>query len=362
MKRYVLPTLYMLVLSLLLANCIKEIDYQTDIVSDELVVSGFLSDQPGYHKVVLTRPGNYNRRVFYAVDGASVRVRDDLGQIFPYVQNLFPFDTGVYYCNLVQPEIGRTYTLEINLPNGEQYVSSPQTMLSPIQIDSVTAKGGYQEFVTAAQVVVDERGCEVYAHTTAPANSSDRFLRWESESVHIFDELPKIYYPIPPPQKQCFITSTVSSQLVAIADPSLYAPGASIQSQAGWRRIDNAFEHRICFTVYQRTINKEAYDYWYKIRQLLAINGTIFDAPPGVVKGNIRNINNPDKPARGFFEVASVTIARRYLGNLTLGEEFQYAEPYCDYDYRYFPPVNHPECDNCLLLKNSTTTVPEWWQ
>lgn len=130
----------------------------------------------------------------------------------------------------------------------------------------------------------------------------------------------------------------------------------------GWRRIDNGFEHRICFTVYQRTINKEAYDYWYKVSQLLSINGTIFDPPHGVVKGNIRNLSDPSKPARGFFEVASITVARKYLGNYTLGEEFQFAQPYCSKNFQNYPPVNHPECNDCLLLKNSSTTKPEWWQ
>ena len=72
-------------------------------------------------------------------------------------------------------------------------------MLEPLKIDSITAKGGYQEFVTSAQVVVDERGCEVYANITAPADSSHRFLRWESESVHLFEEIRKMYYPIEPP-------------------------------------------------------------------------------------------------------------------------------------------------------------------
>jgi len=362
MKKYLFPSLYLLVTSLLLANCIKEIDFQTDVVSDELVVSGFLSDQPGFHKVRLTRPGNYNRRVFYAVDGASVQVRDDQGQVYPYFQDLLPNDSGVYYCNTIQPQIGGTYTLEIILPNGERFVSTPQTMLPPIAIDSVTALGGYQEFSTEAQVVVEERGCKVYAFTTAPINPDERYLRWESESVHIFNEISKIYYSIPPPVLQCFVTSTTSNQLVAITDPSLFTPGTPIGVQSGWKRIDNAFEHRICFTVYQRTINKEAYDYWFKVKQLIEMNGSIFDAPPGVVKGNISNITYTEKSARGFFEVASVTLARRYLLNQELGDEFQFTQPYCDYDYRYSPPVNHPECDNCRLIKNSTTTKPVWWQ
>lgn len=361
MKKYVLPSLYLLVISLLLANCIKEIDFQTDTLSDELVVSGFLSDQPGYQIVRLTRPGNYNRKVFVAVDGATVHVRDDQGQIYTYVQNLVPYDTGVYYCNTINAQVGLTYTLEITLPNGIQYTSTPQTMLEPLPIDSVTASGGYEQFTTSAQSAVYERGCEVFANTTVPANTNNRYLRWEAESTHIFDELLKFYNPFGS-IKQCFITNNASSPLVAIADPSLLSAGAPMVTKCGWRRIDNAFDHRICFTVYQHTLNKEAYDYWFRVGQLLNIDGTIFDPPPGVVKGNIRNLNDPSKPVRGFFEVSSVTLARKYLTNHTLGEEFRFAQPYCEYDYDKFPPVNHPECDDCLLLTNSTTTQPEWWE
>ena len=27
-----------------------------------------------------------------------------------------------------------------------------------------------------------------------------------------------------------------------------------------------------------------------------------------------------------------------------------------------WPPVNHKECDNCLLLKGSTYKKPDWWE
>ncbi|MEO6039317.1 MAG: DUF4249 domain-containing protein [Saprospiraceae bacterium] len=368
MEKYRLPALYVLVAMLLLANCVREIEFQqNDADQESLVVSGVFTDGNGPHIVRLSRPGNYNRQVFPAVSGASVRLSDDLGNVYQY-QEINPPDLAPYYqLSQVQGKTGRSYTLEIDLPNGEQYRSHPQIMPEPFPLDSVEVHGQWYYANAATGVVVREPFAFAYARTKAPQQPKDHYLHWDSEATYLFNELsPKPYNFFDPyASQQCFVNNRVNDQLVAIADLSKYDPGGVVYENVGKRKIDQAFEKKIAFSVYQRSIGREAYAYWNKINKLLTASGTIFDTPPAAVAGNLENLTHSDRPALGFFEVGAADTVRVYTGNGQLGHDFLLQSvPYCQLDYTAgFPPVNHPECDDCLSgIKGATTQAPWWWQ
>ncbi|MCY7328760.1 MAG: DUF4249 domain-containing protein [Saprospiraceae bacterium] len=365
MKKYSLPALYMLVAVLLLANCVREIDFQEEDADQSLlVVSGVFTDGYGPHILRLTRPGNYNKQVFKTVSDAEIRLSDDAGHTYTY-QSVQPADKPAYYeLRNVKGETGRTYTLNIKLANGEAYQSHPQIMPEPISLDTAEVKAEWYYTNTTAGAIVRAPFAFVYARTTAPAVTKDRFLHWESEAIYLFDEIFK-FYEIFPVSHQCFINNRINDQVVALSDLSKYSPGGVVYENVGKRKIDQAFEKKIAFAVYQRAINREAYEYWNKISKLLEANGTIFDAPPAAVPGNVENTTHPDLPALGFFEVGAADTVRVFTGNGQLGSEFLLQNtPYCQLDYsKGWPPVNHPECDDCLTwIKGAYYEIPWWWQ
>ena len=272
--------------------------------------------------------------------------------------------TAYYELRNVKGETGRTYTLNIKLANGEAYQSHPQIMPEPISLDTAEVKAEWYYTNTTAGAIVRAPFAFVYARTTAPAVTKDRFLHWESEAIYLFDEIFK-FYEIFPVSHQCFINNRINDQVVALSDLSKYSPGGVVYENVGKRKIDQAFEKKIAFAVYQRAINREAYEYWNKISKLLEANGTIFDAPPAAVPGNVENTTHPDLPALGFFEVGAADTVRVFTGNGQLGSEFLLQNtPYCQLDYsKGWPPVNHPECDDCLTwIKGAYYEIPWWWQ
>ncbi|MBK7939405.1 MAG: DUF4249 domain-containing protein [Lewinellaceae bacterium] len=365
MQYKLIPVLYTLVALLLLANCVREADFfQKNADKSTLVVSGVFTDGPGPHTIRLTRPGDSNKQSFEAVRNAVITLSDDAGNQYNY-QEMVSADGEYWFYQLdnVQGMAGLTYTLEIKLPGGEVYRSKPEKMPVRVPIDSIQVRGEWFVSTNANGAIVQEPFAYVYAYSTAPAQSSGRYVRWNAETVHIFNELPKIYIPIPPPQKQCFITNRVSDQQVPLADLGIYQPGAAIYKNVGKKKIDNAFEHRICFSVYQHTTSRATYEYWEKISQLISPTGTIFDVPPSRVFGNVENIGDPGNPALGYFEVSAVDTARVYTRNGLLGSEFLLQDlPNCEYDWSKWPPVNYPECDNCLLIPASSLQKPDWWE
>ena len=365
MKIKLIPALYTVVTILALANCVRETDFlRSNEDENVLVVSGGFTDGAGPHVIRLTRPGDSNKQAFEAVTGAEVVLSDDQGNAYTF-QEITPTDgkPSFYQLTGIQGVAGRIYTLDIQLPGGEHYRSRPETMPVRVKIDSVGVKG--ELFITNESngAISKEQRAFAYAYATVPDQASGRYLRWDAEVVFIFNEIFKNYYPIPPPSFQCFVTNRISDQLIELADLSAFQPGTSLYNRVGKRKIDFAFEHRICFIVYQRTIGRNAYEYWKKIDQLISPTGTIFDAPPARVFGNVENLTDPGNPALGYFEISAIDTARVYTRDGLLGDEFKLNTiPYCQYDYTRWPPVNHLECDNCLLLPSSSLEIPPWWQ
>jgi hypothetical protein len=348
--------------ALLLTTCVREVDFQANGADRTLlVVNGALTNLPGPQTLKLTRPGNYAKQVFESVFGAEVALFDEFGNRFDYHEVVAPDGLSSRYELDFQGQPGQAYRLEIRLASGELYRTQPQVMPEPVLIDSLVIRPELQQLVTPAGVTIEDAYAVAYAYSQVPAAGSDKFVRWDGEGVYIFNELPKIWDPFGV-QKQCFITNRISDQTVPLADLQTYAPGALLFEAAGKRRIDYAFEHRFCFVVYQRTIDRAAYEYWSKINQLLAANGTIFDAPPASVAGNVVNVDEGGRPALGFFEVAAVDTMHTYTRNADFPPAFRLSEDHCMYDWSRWPPVNHPECNDCLTLPSSTLQKPVWWQ
>jgi hypothetical protein len=71
---------------------------------------------------------------------------------------------------------------------------------------------------------------------------------------------------------------------------------------------DDEFLEMHYFTVYQKVISQEAYDYWERIEIVASQSGDLFDQPPVTVEGNIFEKENPENFVLGYFEVSGKSI------------------------------------------------------
>lgn len=87
-------------------------------------------------------------------------------------------------------------------------------------------------------------------------------------------------------------------------------------------------------------------------------SGSVFDAPPAPIFGNIRNINDDEEMVLGYFEVANVQVTRIYT---TKADVPYFIEEVCKYGPSR--PINdYPRtCLRCSEFNNSTNETPEWW-
>jgi len=126
-------------IGILTLSCIDPINIvPKENAAGVLVVNGLITDQPGPYTVKLSNTANYvtiNGNQIRQVIGAIVVISDDVGNI----EILDEIKPGTYQTSLsgIQGEVGRTYTLEITLPNKQQYCSEPQLLKPITKIDSL---------------------------------------------------------------------------------------------------------------------------------------------------------------------------------------------------------------------------------
>jgi hypothetical protein len=101
-------------------------------------------------------------------------------------------------------------------------------------------------------------------------------------------------------------------------------------------------------------MNKEEYDYWSAVKDLIENKGTLYDPPVGNVKGNLFNTTDAEEQVIGYFSVSGVKYTRYFLDGNLLGGYFP-GFP-CQ---RFF---NRPAiCSDCLTIKFSSITKPPYW-
>lgn len=123
-------------LILIASSCVDRIIFDVDLPQElPLVVSGYISNQPGPYHVYLTSSfdtqSNVNQKT--PVSAKKVTIMDEQGA----TEDLTEIEPGVYQTNETHGRVGGIYTLKIELADGRMYESLPDTLLAPGKIDSL---------------------------------------------------------------------------------------------------------------------------------------------------------------------------------------------------------------------------------
>ncbi len=264
-----------LIVLLSFTACTEEIDFQlSDEAINRLVVEASFTNESKQHRVELTRTSSFYEPNETPVEtGARVTIIGD--------NKTFLFDEvqpGVYL-NLAEDSgrIGETYTLQIELQNGERYAAS-ETMRRNTQIDSMSYE--YLPFASLYNL-------EIW--TQEPAGMGDSYL-W---NVYVDGD---------------WINDTLrysSFQNDDFVDGS-YVNGGAIYQIRERSFLDNNFIPPIkkdSLRIAIETVSITEGFFTFVVTSLLEteFRGTPFDGPPANVRGNISN------DALGYFSVNSVS-------------------------------------------------------
>jgi hypothetical protein len=272
MKKYFIFILPVLLFTI---SCTEDVDIElNDDHSSRLVVDGSFTTIAKEHQIVLTRTTSYfDQEDAPRVTGAHVTITDG-SIVFPLTER----EPGVYKTDSsAQGEIGKEYTLGIELEDGEKYsATSPITKVAAI--DSV----GMFPIVDYRSAYLDPEDIYLglYLFAQEPAGIGDNYLL----SIYMNDTL---------------LNDTVREFSFQNDDfiDGQYLPGVEFY----WLNGNEFNQDSVRIRVDMLSIQEEYFDYIIALMLETDYRGSMFDGPPANIPTNI------DNGGLGFFHASAVS-------------------------------------------------------
>ncbi|WP_337041653.1 DUF4249 domain-containing protein [Emticicia sp. 17c] len=292
MKRNILFILLAIFIQL---SCVEQVELPYRNETPILVVDGEITNESPPYNLRLSYSGKFVSGSIItsrlAVNGARVILTDDQGNSVRFRQNIY--EPALYQSdNQYQCQIGRSYSLRIEMPDGKVYITKPQLMKGVPAINNIYADKT-QDFV------------RTYIDTKDAENSSD-YYRWKSYSISL-----KITKG--GGANTCSFSCWAYNRdegINVFADT--YINGKDIKKRlVHFSPIDpDAPLAKHYIEVKQMSISQEAYLFWEQYEEQRTRTGSIFDPLPSTIIGNVINEKDDKDFALGFFGVSGVTTRR----------------------------------------------------
>ena len=287
-----------------------------------LVAEGFINTGIGSSTVTLSRVNKLTDPIIVKVRSAVVQIENDNNQAFALTET----SNGVYTSGQLNLDTSRNYRLRIRTQDNKTYLSAfAKSRTTPV-IDSVSW-------------TYDNSGVQIYANAH-DINNSTRYYRWEYEQaweIHspYLPILKYVFTPIPGGNRnsvtwiypngdvdtskfRCWqygnSTSIIIGSTAKLTNDIIRMPMIFIPRRS--RPISILYS----ILVKQYAISKEEYEFLDIMRKNTEITGSIFDAQPSQLKGNLECITNQGEPVIGYIGVSSLEQKRIFINNRQLPE------------------------------------------
>ncbi|MEQ8304591.1 MAG: DUF4249 domain-containing protein [Cyclobacteriaceae bacterium] len=345
-------------------SCVDRLEIEVpDSTSDEIVVDGFISDQPGPYTVILSRSlgVSENLRNASPFSAREVTISDNFGNS----EVLTELELGFYQTSVsgIRGIPGRTYQLSIVTRDGKTYESSPQLMSPAGSIDTL-----YYEFESTKPLSgPTESGFRIFIDSSSPGES-EKYFRWKFSGTYQVETYPELRTvpcgqtrcPAPPPcsgfvgQTQvapcecciCWVKQLETSPKVS--DNQFVSDGKFSRVEVGFVPVTEwTFYSKYLVEIKQLSLSRDAFDYWRLVQAQSEGASSLFQPPFGQPKTNIIPTNG-GKPVQGIFYASSIAEKSMFISR----DEVPASIP--------LPSVNIPEDCN-VAFDFSTSNKPAEW-
>ncbi len=323
--------------------------------SNYLIVEGVINAGLDSTVIKLSRTVNLSSAVTINPEpGAIVTVESDQNSIYPLTET----KKGYYIAEGLNLDNTRNYRLRIKTAKGQQYLSDfvPVNITPPI--DSI----GFN--IVNAPVA----GIQIYANTHDP-NYNTHYYRWDYTeawafhakyaSNYITDGVIITERTADQFTYYCFSNDTSSTIVLGSSaklkqDIIYQNPITTIASTS------EKIERKYSIMLRQYALTADAYTFWQNLKKSTEQLGSIFDAQPTQINGNIHNISNPLEPVIGYVSACTIQTKRVFISNDQLPLVWSPADPYnCREDSELY--CHGRDCINDVaknLIPLSSTEIP----
>ncbi len=315
-----------------------------------LVVEGVISAGSDSTIIKLSRTISLSKGVTVnMVPHATLTVESNANTTYPLTE----IKTGYYISPGLNLDNTKQYRLRIKTPDNKQYLSDFVAVNVTPPIDSI----GFN---------ITNDGMQVYANTHDP-NNSTRYYRWDYTETWQFHAL---YYSqwigdgvdvvgrrADQYVYSCFAgdvsTSIVLGSSAKLAQDVIYQnPIAFVASTS------EKIETKYSILLRQYALTSDAFIFWTNLKKNTEQLGSIFDAQPSQISGNIHNLSNPAEPVIGYISACTVQSKRVFIDNTQLPRTWRTTYPYdCTEDSLWYsnPITNVNQVAEFLVPVGSTS-------
>lgn len=307
-------------LVLLTAGCKEK--YESPVISPVtgyLVVEGVINSGQGTTTIILSRTTKLdNRRIEYQ-QGAEVKVEGD--------------DNSSYFLSETAP--GRYSTTNLNLNNGRKYRLNIRTAGKQYLSDFTAVKNNPP--IDSLSWKRENNGVQLYINTHDPLNNT-HYYQWEYTETwefHSFQKCELKYEIFKKPMERdssyrvvyrdsttfsynpgmfyCWQSELSSNILVGssakLSKDEIYLPLTFIPP-ASWK-----LSVLYSINTRQYSLSKEGYEFLERMKKNTEATGSVFDAQPSELNGNIHCVSDPAEPVIGYINICPVQEKRIFIKN-----------------------------------------------
>ncbi|MHB8206321.1 DUF4249 domain-containing protein [Mucilaginibacter sp.] len=324
-----------------------------------LVVEGTINTGGDSTMIKLSRTVNISAvTTTNPVTNATVVIQDDQNQSYS-LQNL---NNGYYTSPILNLINTRKYRLSVTTSDGKIYLSDYVTPITTPPIDSI----GFNVVSNKQQGT----GLQISINTHDP-NNNTHYYRWDYvetwqfrakyQSQYISNGT-EIVYRTPAQNIFSCYGNSISNNILLGSSAKL---SQDVISQAPITFIASTsekVEQRYSINIKQYALSADAYNYFELLKQNTEELGSIFDAQPAQLTGNIHCTTDATLPVIGYISAGSVQQKRIYINVTQLPNAWLPTYPYdCELDTAYFSNpksgVNEVERYLVPLYSSSIPTV-----
>jgi len=372
----------LLLFLLVCASCIVPYEPEINDTQEVMVISGSITDKPGFHYVTVSVSAPYNEPEPKPVSGCVVSVEDEGGDLRVYNEQI----PGLYEV-LLEAEflgVGKTYSLSVLTPSGEEYRSDYDTLLACPPVDSI-----YYEIQSqgTSDPDITYHGLQFYNDLVGDTDVA-RSFRWRLQETWeytapygagaIFDEDGFREFDGTPIYR-CYMTLRIrdlyTASTRALAENRINKNALNYVSNQSPRLFK-----QYSLLVEQQSLSNDAFAYWDQMKTSASEGGGLYETQPSSTIGNIYNIRRPEEKVLGCFYATQIQEKRitlkndfefevdRYrcvLDTVYSLDEFGDIYPYYMISIGMMPPgppwlYGDQQCFDCRRYGGSTTK-PDYW-
>jgi hypothetical protein len=273
-----------------------------------LVVEGYVSGS-GPSSFTLSRtislPGD---SAIPMITGASLRIEGNDNSVYPFSE----LGNGRYILPSISLNPDIAYRLRISNVGSEEYLSDFVPVKATPPIDSINWGR-------------DDAGLTIYANTHDPAGTT-RYYQWKFNETYqyassdmsglIWDNTKDTLIYRPPEQQiyNCWHTDSSTQILIGTSEKlgqDIIYRQPLLNIAANTRPLGIVYS----VLVSQYALTQPAYEYLSRMQKNTEQLGSIFDAQPTQLIGNIHSTTNPAEPVIGYVSAGTIQQQRIYIYN-----------------------------------------------